>query len=192
MQDYNLSKLLQRKTSIPSTTDVYNEGKVHLNIIYWIQMDIENYNYISVVFHDWRNGRLTDEVKKREYENVNQEEDKSAMKLHPCEVLLTLDAAPSGMIFYRNNVDLVNNFYIDLVAKAFTNILEVINQNMEEKEQQNEEESIENIKKVKDMWRGMLMGHAEKKIDDLDSVFKTGFEKIKKVKAEDKAKKIPN
>ena len=67
VQDYNLSKLMQRKTSIPSTSDVYNEGRCYWNIIYAIQMDIENFNYMSIVFAEWRAGKLTEEERKRRH-----------------------------------------------------------------------------------------------------------------------------
>lgn len=56
---------MQRKTSIPSTSDVYNEGRCYWNIIYAIQMDIENFNYMTIVFYDWRNGKLTEEYRKK-------------------------------------------------------------------------------------------------------------------------------
>ena len=66
MEDYNLSIVLERKVSIPSVNEVYNEAAIHWDLFYSIQMDIENYNYIDILFTENRAGRLTEEHKKIE------------------------------------------------------------------------------------------------------------------------------
>lgn len=56
---------MQRKTSIPSTTDINYEAMCHWDIFYNVQMDIENYNYIDMIIRDYRNGLLTEEERQK-------------------------------------------------------------------------------------------------------------------------------
>ena len=49
VQDYNMTKILTRKASIPDKTGDYKEGRCELDIIYNVQMDIELYNYVDNV-----------------------------------------------------------------------------------------------------------------------------------------------
>ena len=88
-------------------------------------MDIENYNYIDLVFREYHDGLLTEEVRRKQNEKLLQSEDEiNKEKLHAAEVLLLMEKAPPGMEFKRDNIDFVNNFFISLVALSFTNILE--------------------------------------------------------------------
>ena len=60
-----------------------------------------------------------------------QEEEINKERLHAAEVLLTPDKAPSGMTFQRDNIDFVNNFFVNAVAMSFTNIPEEQESNKE-------------------------------------------------------------
>lgn len=54
-----MTKILSRKCSVPDISGDVKQSKVDFNIIYAIQMDIENYNYLNVVLNDFNNGNLT-------------------------------------------------------------------------------------------------------------------------------------
>lgn len=54
-----------------------------------------------------------------------QEEEINREKLHAAEVFHPPDRAPPGMKFQRNNIDFVNNFFVNIVALSFTNIPEM-------------------------------------------------------------------
>jgi len=41
-------------------------------------------------------------------------------------VLLTTNTAPSGYTYKRDNADVMNNFFVEIVARSFTNIEEVL------------------------------------------------------------------
>ena len=123
VEDYNLSIVLERKVSIPSINEVYNEATIHWDIFYTIQMDVENYNYVDVILNDNRMGRLTEENKRVEIEKFQKSlEDKTKPKLNAGVVFLTADKAPSGSPFKRKNQDFMNNFFVNIVTVAFTNI----------------------------------------------------------------------
>ena len=79
-------------------------------------MDLEIYNYLDIVFRDHRAGRLN-----RENDKKNEKEDEG---LNAGVSFLAIDAAPAGMTFRRYNADFMNNFFINIVARSFTNIEE--------------------------------------------------------------------
>ena len=88
-------------------------------------MDLETYNYLDVVFKDYRSGNLTKENDKKN--------DKSESDLNAGISFLTLEMAPNGMSFKRNNADFMNNFFINIVARSFTNIEDLHTNNAENK-----------------------------------------------------------
>jgi len=65
VQDYNMTKILTRKASIPDNGGDYKEGKVELDIIYAVQMDIELYNYTDIILRKVKMGILKDELRKK-------------------------------------------------------------------------------------------------------------------------------
>ena len=66
VQDYNLAKNLTRKCTIPDYTGNVREDKQMYNIIYSIQMDIELYNYVHILFHDYFGGRINSATNSKE------------------------------------------------------------------------------------------------------------------------------
>ena len=44
-----MTKILTRKASIPDRNGDYKEGRVELDVIYNVQMDVELYNYTDIV-----------------------------------------------------------------------------------------------------------------------------------------------
>ena len=63
VQDYNMTKILTRKCSIPDRNGEYKEGKCELDVIYAVQMDIELYNYVDIVLRKNKMGILEAEMK---------------------------------------------------------------------------------------------------------------------------------
>ena len=66
VQDYNMTKILTRKCSIPDKSGDYKEGRCELNVIHAVQMDIEMYNYWDVVMRKVRMGILRQDIIKKE------------------------------------------------------------------------------------------------------------------------------
>jgi len=58
VQDYNMTKILTRKCSIPDETGDIKLAKCDFNTLFNIQMDIELYNYCTILFHHFRNNQL--------------------------------------------------------------------------------------------------------------------------------------
>jgi hypothetical protein len=69
VQDYNLAKILSRKCAFPDKSGDIKEARLIFNILYAIQMDVEMYNYIDVLFHDHRGKGLPKKVERDRFYN---------------------------------------------------------------------------------------------------------------------------
>lgn len=137
VQDYNMTKILTRKCSIPDKGGDYKEGRCELDVIHAVQMDIEMYNYVDVILRKLRMGKLADEVKAKasnkgsgEGEEVKDaaadnnggnedDEDDETKKIEGIHAIII---GPDGVALKRNNSDVMNNFFIQFVCQSFTDI----------------------------------------------------------------------
>ena len=62
VQDYNMTKILTRKCSVPDKGGDIKESLCDFNVLYSLQMDIELYSYIEIVFKDYRSGKMAQEI----------------------------------------------------------------------------------------------------------------------------------
>lgn len=121
-----MTKILTRKCSIPDNTGDIKEARCDFNILYYLQMDIELYNYCDLLFYNYRNGKLDDIRKKKRSETIQNENGFNAAMS-----FLLMGSAPPGLTFKRDNADFMNNFFVDIVCRSFTNIEEIHRQNIE-------------------------------------------------------------
>ena len=56
-----MTKILTRKCSVPDRSGDIKLNMCDFNILYATQMDIEVYNYIDDMFHQYRAGKLVDQ-----------------------------------------------------------------------------------------------------------------------------------
>ena len=82
-------------------------------------MDLETYNYIDLVLRDYRTGKLT-----RENDLKNDKGDEPI--LNAGVSFLSLEMSPPGYKFKRHNADFMNNYFIQTVARSFTDIEEFL------------------------------------------------------------------
>jgi hypothetical protein len=72
-------------------------------------MDIENFNYFEILLREYKQGKyLRGHIPV--FPNINRG-----------HVFLPMDLSPPGMTFKRDNQRFINNFYVELITKAFTN-----------------------------------------------------------------------
>ena len=62
VQDYNMTKILTRKCSIPDKNGDIKDGSCDFNVLFSVQMDIELYSYLEILFRDYRSGKIGAEV----------------------------------------------------------------------------------------------------------------------------------
>jgi len=60
VQDYNMTKILTRKCSVPHFSGDIKLARCDFNTIYNVQMDIEMYNYCDLLFFEFRRGRINE------------------------------------------------------------------------------------------------------------------------------------
>lgn len=155
VQDYNMTKVLSRKCSIPDETGDIKQAKCDFNTLYNIQMDIELYNYCSILFHHVRNSSLENILEKNKQRAAGkgaQTEIETKGVNAGLSVLLMTDQ-PSGVIFERDNCDFMNNFYVDISCRAFTNIEEIHKQTQENKELLMQNSALKELKELSSVWR---------------------------------------
>ena len=83
------------------------------------------------------------------------------------------------MTFRRNNVDFMNSFFVNTVTAAFTNIEEIWTMKNEDKEAQQQQITLAQIKLQKDKWHKDMTDLASKDLDKLEKVFITNMDAYK-------------
>jgi len=127
-----MTKILTRKCSVPDKGGDIKESVCDFNVLYALQMDIENYNYIEVLFRDYRSGKIASEINqaKDKKKNASKTEEMTVyvghLRLHASKVFIPMSAAPPGLTFKRDNADVMNNFFVNIVTRSYTNIEELL------------------------------------------------------------------
>jgi hypothetical protein len=124
VQDYNMTKILTKQSSLPDPSGDIKLYYCDLNTLFNVQMDLELYNYIDVIIHEYRAGELADSLAKAKKADLERKVGNHL--INSGLVVNTMDAAPPGMTFKRDNADFMNNLNVNVVARAFTYIDEFI------------------------------------------------------------------
>lgn len=99
-------------------------------------MDVEIFNYSDVLFTNFRSGKLEDIVSvnkiKTAGKGAGDEIDTGGFNAGVS--VLMLKDQPAGVQFKRNNSDFMNNFYVDIVCRSFTNIEDIHRASQENQE----------------------------------------------------------
>lgn len=128
VQDYNMTKILSRKCSVPDKGGDIKQSSCDFNVLFNVQMDVELYNYVDILLKDYKQGILTNsnEKKIQAKKSSLEEENKDEVKLNAGVVQLNANTAPAGYSYKRDNADVMNNFFINIVTRSFTNIEEIL------------------------------------------------------------------
>ena len=91
-------------------------------------MDIEMYNYIDLLLYEYRSGKLKDDSKtvKGTDEDEASQNQVLGKTLNAGVVVLVQGAEPAGWTYKRPNHDFMNNFFVNICARSFTNIEEFL------------------------------------------------------------------
>ena len=122
-------------------------------------MDIEIYNYIDIMLHDFRAGRLNNKAKKE------GEEEENSGGMNAGVVALLADAAPEGMTFKRLNHDFMNNFFVNIIARSYTDIEEILRMQEENKDQNTQINQLKELEKIKDHWKETIVNEASEQFN---------------------------
>ena len=80
---------------------------------------------------------------------------------------------PAGITFKRDNADVMNNFFINMVSYSFTNIEEVLKVNAEDNNAKAVKETLTDFKKVENVWTNKIKIAAEKEMNKFDNTIQT-------------------
>ena len=125
VQDYNMTKILTRKCSIPANSGDIKEARCDFSILYALQMDVEIYNYVDLLMFNFRGDKLDDLVEMNKKPREIPEDRDVGFEINAGISYLPLSDQPPGLTFKRDNADFMNNFYVDITCRAFTNIEDI-------------------------------------------------------------------
>lgn len=133
-------------------------------------MDIELYNYIDILLKDYKSGKLAHDQneKKNLAKKTNEEEKKDGPQLNAGVVLLTTNTAPPGYTYKRDNSDVMNNFFIEIVTRSFTNIEEVLKSQRDNVLQKKQAETLAELERVKKNWDKSIYSEVNANFDNYD------------------------
>lgn len=117
-------------------------------------MDIELYNYVKILLNSYFTGTLENirEKNKLKAQGKGGQEDVDTKGINAGLVVLLMTDAPPGIIFERDNADFMNNFYVDIVCRAFTNIEEMHKQAQENKELVMQNSALKELQNLSSGW----------------------------------------
>ena len=161
-----MTKILTRKCSVPDRSGDIKNSSCDFNILYSIQMDIELYNYVDIAFKDYRSGKMFEGNEKKQ--KSQEEDDKAALKLNAGVVFLPSNQSPPGMEFKRDNADVMNNFFVNIVTKSFTNIDEFLKSMYENKEALKQKETLKELEVIKKNWSIGMANEVNEQFDKFD------------------------
>lgn len=74
------------------------------------------------------------------------------IRLHASRCFLTMALAPTGLIFKRDNADVMNNFFVNIVTRSYTNIEEYLQARQDNVELQKQKETMKELEGIQKNW----------------------------------------
>ena len=93
-----------------------------------------------------------------------------ALRLHASRVFLTLPSAPNGLTFKRDNADVMNNFFVNIVTRSYTNIEEYLQQRQENVEMQKQKETLTELANIKKSWQNGVQNEVNGQLDSFEKI----------------------
>jgi len=154
--DYNMTKILTRKCSVPDRSGDIKENMCDFNILYACQMDIETYNYIDDILHIYRMGKLVDQSHDK-VRNQKEQEAAAALGFNSGVSFMPMSAQPSYLTLKRDNADFMNNFFVNIIARSFTDIDEFLKSQEEAQTSNAAVQTKKELFAIKDEWKQQLL-----------------------------------
>lgn len=83
---------------------------------------------------------------------------------------MTMAMQPAGVTFKRDNADVMNNFFINLVAFSYTNIEETLRTNAEDNNSKAIKQTLADYQKIQSVWTNKINGDVNKQYSGFDNV----------------------
>jgi len=169
-----MTKILTRKCSVPDKGGDIKDSACDFDVLFALQMDIELYSYLEILFRDFRSGKIAAELAqaKDRKKNAGKSEELSqivgTLRLHASRVFLPMTSAPTGMIFKRDNADVMNNFFVNIVTRSYTNIEEYLQARHDNVELQKQKETLKELENIQKSWVSGVQSEVTQQLDKFD------------------------
>jgi len=80
--------------------------------------------------------------------------------LHAAVVVLVQGGEPAGWAYKRPNHDFMNNFFVNICARSFTDIEDFLKMQEENKDKNKQENALKELEKIKDQWKETMVNEA--------------------------------
>ena len=165
---YNMTKILTRKCSIPNTSGDIKQNVCDFNVIHACQMDIEMYNFVHNVFNDFRSGKFKVEAKLAREKKTNDQMFSKVLKERIDYIYMEPANQIDDDLTRRCNSDIMNNYFIEIAARSFTDIEDILFSKFENQESLKTEATIKEITTLKGSWNGFVRDAIKEVYDKLD------------------------
>mmetsp|Transcript_17381 Transcript_17381/g.29240 ORF Transcript_17381/g.29240 Transcript_17381/m.29240 type:complete len:157 (+) Transcript_17381:811-1281(+) len=155
-----MTKVLTTKCSYPNESGDIKQSICDFNIMHAIQMDIEIFNYAERVFKDYFSGRLRERTRGKNQEATTQRFE-IVLKEKIDFIFEPQISTLSGTVPKRINSDAMNNFNIEMVARSFTNIEDLLKQKFENSEYLNQKRVLLELEELSFKWIKDVDGEVE-------------------------------
>ena len=132
-------------------------------------MDIEMYNYWDIIMRKMRMGILRTDIANKESKQKSggevvqeevkaqelDEEDDETKKIDGIHAIII---GPDGVPLKRNNSDVMNNFYIQIIVKAYTEIDAQLAELLQNSNKARERKMESFIQTTQEKWKDMTQG----------------------------------
>jgi len=96
-----MTKILTRKCSVPDKNGDIKDSSCDFSVLYSIQMDIELYTYLEILFRDFRSGKISADMvsakekrKNNSSKTVELTDYVGTIRIHASRVFLAMGMAP--------------------------------------------------------------------------------------------------
>lgn len=91
-----------------------------------------------------------------------------SLRLHASRVFMPFASAPSGLVFKRDNADVMNNFFVNIVTRSYTNIEEYLQARQENVEMQKQKETLKELEGIQKSWTSGIYQEVSSQFDTFD------------------------
>lgn len=138
-------------------------------------MDIELFSYLEILFRDVRSGKIAEELaayrggKKRQPGKLEELTSfVGDIRLHASTVFLPMTSAPSGLTFKRDNADVMNNFFVNIVTRSYTNIEEYLQARADNVELSKQRETLKELESISKSWQSGMYSEVTQQYTEFD------------------------
>lgn len=88
--------------------------------------------------------------------------------MHASTIFQPMTAAPAGVTYKRDNADVMNNFFVNIVTRSYTNIEEHLQSMIDNVEGKKQKETLQELEGIKKNWTTGIQSEVTEQFDKFD------------------------